>query len=157
MTAVVQSRTKPFPQAVVSEPAIANDKDVVVGEFATDLGDHVSSLFNFGLKLDLSFSDLDRLIFKVLFLVVEAGGKRDAGPALFDMFEQADCNDVLSPEEFGLVMFGGVVEEIVTAIDFFAEFWIHEVIEGENQALLSGRIRDEFPDSVPHLCQGKLG
>ncbi len=73
VTAVAKSFAKPFPQAVVSEPAVANDKDVFVGELGTNIGNHVSSLFYFGLKLDESFSYQKRLNFKIHFQMVEPG------------------------------------------------------------------------------------
>jgi hypothetical protein len=97
MTSSAQVPAKRFPEAVVAEPAVAHNEEVVFGKGVGDLGDHVNSLLEFGLELHKVFPDLDRSGFEVFLEVVEASGQGKTCPPFLNELEEAEANDVLRP------------------------------------------------------------
>jgi len=157
MTSIAQVSTKGFPKAVVAEPAVAHNEEVVLGKGVSDLGDHFNSLLEFGLEFHKVFPDLDRSGFEVLSEVIEASGQRKTGPSFLNELEEAEANDILRPGVLTLVLLSSVVEKVVTAIDQFTGLGVDEVIESEDQTFAGLGAGDELPGSFPNSSPGKFG
>jgi hypothetical protein len=72
-------------------------------------------------------------------------GKRQTRPATFDALEQANENHILGPGIFGLVGFGGMIEDMSTTENLSACFGIDEIIQGDQQTAIGYRTWNHIP------------
>jgi len=148
-----------LPQAVIPEPAVADDQRRVAAEMSSHLQDHGRSLGHFRLKdrhLPMT-TDVDLAGLNVLLPMVEATGHRQAGPAALDGLEQAEHDDILCPGISGMIHLGGMIEEKAAAEDPLAGFVVEGVIEGQDQAPIDQRGRNQIPGNRPEAIPGQLG
>jgi len=143
-----QDLVKGCPEAIVSEPGVGHDEQwSAVG--MVEFEEHLEGLIELGLKGDFFLADPDLLFSEDLFGVIESGSQREASPAALDFCEEPCGDEILSPWVTGLVAFGCMIEEAVTAEDFLPGLGVDAIIESDKEPAVGERVCNGLSDGAP--------
>ena len=145
-----------LPQAVVAEPCVGDRDDACLSERRGDVADHGRRLLKFAFKLNLGRNAGAVDPFDALFHMIEPPAQRQARPAAFDDLEQTDGDNVLSPRVLGLILFGGMIEELVASVNFPARPGIDVIIQSQQQSAVCHGFRYHLPKRRPQAIPGDL-
>ena len=97
-----------------------------------------------------------RIFLDVLFKKIVTSTQWQTGPAALDHLEQADGNDVLCPRVAGLILFGGMVEDLGTPEDLLSCLGIDITIKNQDQPAVGFSFRNHIPQPRPQPVPGNL-
>jgi len=118
-------------QGIITEPGVRDQQDRALLKYFGNGKNHFHRLIDFGFKLKSRFFHPPGL--DGFFHMIEAITQGKTGPSALHRFQKPHHDDILRPRIFGLVLFGGMVEDPGASEDFFPGLGVDGIIKQQKK------------------------